>query len=280
MNVISGGALKGYVVVHPKWAGFTTDDYYFASDSVYEGINKIPAGPTEYRVGKGNIDLSGYELVRREFISTTGQIMMTITMSRIQFSKAAVVKMAHSGKIELLVNPLKRTIAVKKASGNTRNVFVWCKEADGEYYPKPISGSAFIPTLYRLFGWKPDTKYKIIGAAYQSAGEMILLFDTAEAILMMDPNEEEGDITPDDADPGLRQKKGKLIKAYPREWVESFGENYYVSKAREESEMETVREGFDGEQIPYMSDSESVTTPEEAADHIRQILKRIGADDE
>ena len=281
MNVISGGALKGYVVIHPKWAGFSVDDYYFASDSVYEGINRIPSEPAEYRVGKGNIDLSGYELVRREFISTVGQIAMTINMSRIQFSKAAIVKMAHSGKIELLVNPLKRTISVKKASGNTRNVFVWCKEVDGEYYPKPISGSAFIPTLYRLFGWKPDTKYKIMGVAYKCAGEMILLFDTAEAILMMDPMEDEQDAVADeDTDPGTRQRKGKHIKAYPREWADSFGENYYVSKAKEESEMETVKKGFDGKEITYMSDSESVTTPEEAAEHIRTILRKMGVDDE
>lgn len=281
MNVISEGALKGYVIIHPKWAGFSVDDYYFASDSVYEGINKIPSEPIEYKVGKGNVDLSGYELVRREFLSTSGQIMMTITMSKILFSKAAVVKMAHSGKIELLVNPLKKTVAVKKASGNTRNVFDWCRESDGDYFAKPISGSAFIPTLYRIFGWKPDTEYKILGVALKSAGETILVFDTSEAVLMLDPSDEDPEMIQDvEVEMGGRKRRGRHIKAYPREWVESFGENYYVSKAREQSEMETVQKGFDGEQIPYMSDTDAVTTPEEAADQIRMILKKIGANDE
>ena len=70
------------------------------------------------------------------------------------------------------------------------------------------------------------------------------------------------------------------MNAYPREWVDSFGEKYYISKAKEESEREIIKTGFDGEQVAYMTDDEAVTSPQEAADHIKRILKDIGADDE
>lgn len=281
MNVIASGALKGYVVIHPKWAGFSVDDYYFASDSVSDGVNRIPSTPSEISVNKGSIDLSGYELVRGQFLSNSGQLIMTISMSKIMFNRTAVTRMAHNGKIELLVNPLKRIIAVRKASQDARNVFDWCKEVNGEFYPKIISGSAFIPTLYRLFGWKPDTRYKIMGVAQTCAEETILVFDTADAMLLIDqPDIDEDSLMDEETYSECKHRKGRPISAYPRDWAESFGEKYYVSKAKEQSEMEIVKKGFDGEKIPYMSDSDSVTTPQEAADQIKRILRTIGADDE
>ena len=281
MNVVSSGALKGYVVIHPKWAGFSVDDYYFASDSVMDGVSKIPSKPLEIKVEKGSIDLSGYELVRGQFLSNISQISMTISMSRILFNKAAVTKMAHNGKIEILVNPLKRMIAVKKADPGSRNVFDWCRLSDGEYHPKPISGSAFIPTLYRLFGWKNDTRYKIMGSVLSNKDETILMFDTKDAVLLLDQTDSEEEGLESDEQEGLvKKRKARPIKAFPKKWTESFGEKYYVSQAIAEDKIKSASEGFDGEKIIYTSDTDAVTTPKEAADHIKRILKSIGADDE
>ena len=63
MHVVSTGFLKGYVVIHPKWAGFSEQDYMLASISVFEDVVKIPSKPLEARFGKGTVDLSGYEVV-------------------------------------------------------------------------------------------------------------------------------------------------------------------------------------------------------------------------
>ena len=35
LSVIHEGALKGFVIINPKWAAFTADDYRNASASVY-----------------------------------------------------------------------------------------------------------------------------------------------------------------------------------------------------------------------------------------------------
>ena len=35
LKVITGGLLKGYVIINPRWAGFTENDYLAASASVY-----------------------------------------------------------------------------------------------------------------------------------------------------------------------------------------------------------------------------------------------------
>ena len=279
MCVIASGALRGYIIIHPKWAGFSTEDYYFASDSVFDGVNKIPSMPLEYKVKKGSVDLSGYELVRGQFLSSSGQITMSISSSKIMFNKTAIEKMEQVGKIELLVNPLKKTLAVRKAPPNTRNVFDWCKKVEEAYLPKVISGSAFLPTLYRLFGWTADGRYKIHGIAETCMNETILMFDTNDAVLLVEQINED-DYEYNDENYDKRRKRGKRVNAYPREWVDSFGEKYYISKAKEESEREIIKTGFDGEQVAYMTDDEAVTSPQEAADHIKRILKDIGADDE
>lgn len=78
----------------------------------------------------------------------------------------------------------------------------------------------------------------------------------------------------------MPRKRGRRVKAYPKEWAESFGEKYYISKAKEQSELESIKKGFEGEQVAYMADDEAVTSPQEAADHIKRILRDIGADDE
>ena len=57
MHVIQDGILKGYVTVHPRWAGFTEDDYYMASESLETG--QIPSKPITITLNKGSIDLSG-----------------------------------------------------------------------------------------------------------------------------------------------------------------------------------------------------------------------------
>ena len=108
MQVINNGFLKGFVVIHPKWAGFTEDDYMQASDSVFCGLTKISSKPLEVKLDKGQIDLRGYELVRSQFLSPMGQITVLISESKILFNKVAVMKIPDADKIELLVYPEKR----------------------------------------------------------------------------------------------------------------------------------------------------------------------------
>ncbi len=105
MKVIQQGILKGYVTVHPRWAGFTTDDYYNASESVAEGL--IPSRPSRssLRLEKGSFDLRGYELVRTEFITTSGQAALSVTFGTLLFNKFCLAKLPEARSIELLVIP-------------------------------------------------------------------------------------------------------------------------------------------------------------------------------
>ena len=282
MPVVKSGFLKGYVVVHPKWAGFTVDDYYMASTSVLEGVNKIQSKPLEVKLEKGNIDLRGYELVRTQFISTIGHITVSISPSKLLFNKPALIKIPDTKKIEILVNPGQRLIAVRKAVSNSRYALEWGRYTEKGFMPKIISGAAFIPTLYKLFTWNIDVQYKINGTAYKFGEDTVLIFSVDDATLSIDKNDFDPDMESDGAyiAEKVTSSRRRRITAYPKEWADSFGEDYYRTKAKEDliTKDRQEKELVSGH-ITYSTEEGNVTTPEKAASEIKGILEDLGADE-
>lgn len=282
MHVMTSGILRGFVTVHPKWAGFSEDDYYLASESINEGISVIPSKPLELTIPKGNFDLSGYELVRSQFMSTSGRLAVSMNASTITFSRSCINRLVDAECIELLVLPHKRLLAVKKIDPSYRNSIRWCKKADGEFLPKSIGGSAFLPTLFHLFGWKIDGQYKIYGSFHQKDNETILIFDTKEAIMILNEDDlfsvDPSDIPDAVSDETQPHKRKRKINAYPTEWSESFGDKYYASVATHNEDSKALEEWTSTETgSVYKVDDSDVTTPTEAASHINTLLKEIGA---
>ncbi len=282
LQVVKKGFLKGYVVVHPKWAGFSVQDYYMASASVLENVTKIPSKSMEVRLEKGMFDLRGYELVRSQFMSSSGQINLSISPTKLLFNKTALIKMPEIKRIELLVFPEKKMIAVRKALQNSRYSFVWGKFTEDGIMPKVISGSAFIPTMYKLFSWNQNINYKITGTVHKNAGGTVLLFSAEDATLSLDKTDfdlEETDDVPVEDEKTTRRRR-KRITAYPKEWADSFGEDYYIRQAKEQAlaNIDQVDE-MNSEHTTYTSDDGKVTTPDQAAHEIKEILEDFGIDE-
>ena len=282
MHVIQEGLLKGYVTVHPRWAGFTEDDYYLATESIDNGL--IPSKPFELRLNKGSIDLSGYELVRSQFMSTAGQISLSVTNGSMLFSKSCFSKLYSTKYIDLLVLPGKQLLAVRKCSSGSHYALQWCREKEGILMPKLISGMAFLPTLFKLFGWNINGRYKMVGSTHRKGNESVLIFNAKDAILYVEEdllfNEAPEDISSEEIPATTVKKKSKKVMAYPASWASSFGENYYNSFA-EQVEMETAGEAWSisESEVPYKETENNVTTREEAASKIKKILTEIGVSD-
>ncbi len=282
MHVISEGFLKGYVVIHPKWAGFSVRDYYMASGSVLDEVSKIPSKALELGLDKGKIDLSGYELVRSQFLSPFGQINVSISPAKILFNRVAVSKIANTNIIELLVYPDKKLLAVRKAPIKSRFGLVWSKSTEKGMIPKLISGSAFVPTLYQMFSWNESAQYKITGTAHICGEECILVFCADDAVLSLEKSDFETDESVtvlQGADTGAK-RRGKRIMAYPKEWADSFGEKYYESQAKEQLVAKKLSENQEDKQVTFAADEEGAASPNEAAEEIRNILEEMGVNDE
>lgn len=282
MPVVKSGFLKGYVVVHPKWAGFTVDDYYMASTSVLDGVTKVPSKPLEVKLEKGNIDLRGYELVRTQFISTMGHVTVSISPTKLLFNKPSLIKLPDTKKIEILVNPDQRLIAVRKAVSNSRYALEWGRYTEKGFMPKLISGAAFIPTLYKLFSWNIDVQYKINGTSYKFGEDTVLIFSVDDATLSIDKNDFDPDMDSDGAyiAEKVTSSRRRRITAYPKEWADSFGEDYYRTKAKEDLITKDRQEKeLESGHVTYSAEEGNVTTPEKAAREIKGILEDLGLDE-
>ena len=143
----------------------------------------------------------------------------------------------------------------RKAIENSRNSVQWSKVKDESItVPVHISGAAFIPTLYRLFGWNNGVRYKLIGNAHTKNDETILTFDAKEAYAIEDNK-----------------------PAYPSRWADSFGDEYYKSQALyDDNEPDDENWEIEKPGALYKSAEDNVTSQEDAAKNITSILGELG----
>ena len=278
IRVIQDGILHGYVTVHPKWAGFTEDDYYEASEQIENG--QIPSKPLEITLKKGDFDLSGYQLVRTPFISMYGQATLSASTSILSFSKSCIFKLPDADHIELLVLPGKGMLAVRKAPGGSHNAIQWRRESNGEKVPRPIGGNAFLPTLFSLFGWNKDCQYKLSGTVHRKDDETVLIFNSRDAVLLYEEiSSGEADPSPDD---NAKKKRKRKESAFPSDWADSFGDDYYTSQKKfevlepEDQEWQTHKNGI----AISKETRDNVTPPQKAAENIKQLLADMGVTDD
>ena len=278
IRVIQDGILHGYVTVHPKWAGFTEDDYYEASEQIENG--QIPSKPLEITLKKGDFDLSGYQLVRTPFISMYGQATLSASTSILSFSKSCISKLPDADHIELLVLPGKGMLAVRKAPAGSHNAILWRKESNGEKVPRPIGGNAFLPTLFSLFGWNKDCQYKLSGTVHRKDDETVLIFNSRDAVLLYEEiSSGEADPSPDD---NAKKKRKRKESAFPSDWADSFGDDYYTSQKKfedlepEDQEWQTHKNGI----AISKETRDNVTPPQKVAENIKQLLADMGVTDD
>ncbi|MBQ7960179.1 MAG: recombinase family protein [Clostridia bacterium] len=234
LRVIDKGLLKGYVVINPRCAAFKEDDYLKASHSGYgeEGIpSETSDTEVQVQVDTGDFDLRGFEVARMELFDTNNRPFITFSDRFIKLSAICTHKLGERNHIELLVNPITRKFAIRTTDEKNRQAVVCSKKSNKVYTPKQIQITAFYDTLFSLFGWNTDYRYRITGTMYEDGKEIAYIFDSAnsEAFLksyLVPKGSQDGDgeyaayhpLTP----------YGKRIRAIPESWTNNFGKQYYL----------------------------------------------------
>jgi len=283
LNVIHEGALKGFVSINPRWAAFKAKDYFEASNSVYVPI-EAEIKNIEVKVQSGDFDLRKFEVARSQFFDTVQRICVTFSSENIQFSTDCIRKFDKVLYIEMLVNAKENLFAVRPCSKDIRNAVQWANVDNGLYYSRSIGCAAYIKTLYKLFGWNLEYKYRVRGIRRQKNNEVLMLFDMNETeifISQKEINSNEDEISankslPRDLEP-FTNGPNKDIMAFPNTWANTFGNNYYrQSQAKElallseENEWRVNEEGK-----PYSKTDLSVTSSGEIQDNIHKIMKEM-----
>ena len=279
LRVIDSGIFKGYVIVNPRWAGFSDEDYYRAAQSVYydeDTVQESGSSPNEIQieVNAGDFDLRGFEIARSELFDTNKLPHITFTEKTIRLSSGCINKYGKNNNIEMLINPITRQFAVRSTSLENRNSVICSVTHGGKLVPRYISTTAFHKTLFSLFQWNDECRYRITGTMYEQGNEIAYIFDASDAEAYFKPNKILGDSN--DSQPLL--SSGKRVKAVPEEWANNFGKQYYFHRQtleelerQSESDWKLRMEG----QLFETGRKLSVTSFDELRRYIRQELSGI-----
>lgn len=286
IHVIESGALKGYVELNPKWAGFKMQDYFDAISSIVDEDTSTSLEYQERAVQAGDFDLRGYEIARVQFFSSTSDLAVTFSHSDIQFTKACVRKLNDAPTVEFLFDPVNHLFAVRPIAKEDQHAIYWATVYPTWCRLRKVNGSAFLPVMYEILGWKPENKYRIRGIRRQRGNDTILMFDLHETEVLI-PIARSGTkggsttqpfpIFDEDTTPITSRGKRSVV-AYPADWVESFGaEAYQHEQAREIAAID--RDGmWDVTQTgkAYQTEPEiQPSSPEKLVEGINTILSTI-----
>ena len=287
LQVIHDGALKGFVSVNPRWAGFRDTDYVAASGSVYgDGECSLPElRPVE--ANSGDFDLRGFEIARSQFFDSIEKTSVTFSMKSVKFSKTCIRKLENTQYVEMLVHPAEHLVAVRGTTKENRNAIHWARSGKkGECEPRIITGSAFLRTIYTLFGWETEYRYRVQGVRRHRNTESVILFDMRETEVFL-PREILTDVSgdrnnglPDNSVKPVAPSTRSSITAYPSAWAHGFGSSYYRhSQARELSTIDIEGAWQITEKAqPFAGQGLNVTPPDKLIQGIQSIIeeKKLG----
>ena len=229
LKVIPEGLLKGFVIVHPKWGSFTMEDYITACRSV---DNEEPEEPAEIYAEAGEFDYREFEVVDFRLFHDQNVAAVTFAQKEVKFNQSCVQKMNCGNYIELLVHPIKKQIAIRKSDKNNRCAIQWSMGSQDNPSNRNIACRAYIKTIYEIFGWKMDRKYKLYGQIYRDGESPAAIFTEMNASVYIH-KEEYFSVTGKDAT-GQIACSGNYIKAIAGTLGLGFGNDYYVERSRSE----------------------------------------------
>lgn len=183
LSVVDNGILRGYVPLDKDWTGFSTDEYQKASESVMSELEDTRQ--IEYKAG---LDMSGYEVVRSQYFSTTQNPAMTIADGKLCFNTACLKKFENVEYVELLLNSVNRCIAVRPCDGNNPNAIHWGKLREGRWCALSKSCRGLAKTLFDIMDWDQDLKYRFRGDFIENDDQKVMLFQLDEPEMVKTEN--------------------------------------------------------------------------------------------
>lgn len=120
--------------------------------------------------------------------------------------------------------------AVRPTEKGNRNGVVISKLCGGRTKPRDIPSAAFSDTVFSLFGWNTNCKYRMTGVLCEGEGELAYIFDAKDCeaffksyVLPTRESSEDGASSLQPLTP-----IGKHIRAIPEQWTSTFGKEFYL----------------------------------------------------
>lgn len=165
---------------------------------------------------KGKADLSGFQVLRKEFSSHKFDAAITLSYSGISFNSACIRFYEQTNHVQILVDEKNNRIAIRSCNQYEHNAMQWARnqKKDEKRVPRPIKAPPACERLFKIMGWNEAYRYKMLGTRklFDDADVVLFLMDEAEIFVT------EHETLPD----------GKVVRKshnfLPPQWQDSFGD--------------------------------------------------------
>lgn len=231
LRVIPEGLLKGFVIINPRWSGFKEQEYLRASASAYPpGEYQEPHNEKlQFEVEAGDFDMRGFEIAHTDLFDVQQTPHVSFYDDTIKFSAECIKRMKSDFHVELLIHPVQRKFAVRASNKQNRNAVIWAKTRNGRKETRPIACAAYFDTIYSIFGWNREHRYRMYSTLISNGDEEVFIFNADEAAAYIHAeNLADRDASETIVEPVNRT--AAHVRGIPACYTDSFGNDFYVEQ--------------------------------------------------
>jgi len=222
LSVIDGGILSGFVPIDKNWSGFSTEEYQKACESVEISEVKVTAkGPQLF--------MGGYKVVRADYFPSREQLTMTIENGKLRFSTACLKQFEDVEYVELLLNTVTNTIAIRPCDESNPNAIHWGRLQEERWVVSTMGCRGLSKTLFDLMSWEDEGKYRFRGQYINQEDQKLLIFELDEPVVTKMVEQVIVPEKPDEAEETDEEATAEeivikeTVRVYPSAWTSSFG---------------------------------------------------------
>lgn len=194
-KVIENGALRGYVSIHPSFAGISAEELFEISSSAYSELEKTELKHRE-KILNGeehckiiSKDFAGYHVPNSAFFISASTPTLTINHGTFRFSKKCIEKLDNCDYIEILYHPLLQAILIRPSNEENVNSVCW-KNAEN-HFNGLFAARALSDAIYHHLDWIKEYGFRFRGVTKVRGKQKMILFFLDEPQILVNQKEKD-----------------------------------------------------------------------------------------
>ncbi|MBR4145510.1 MAG: hypothetical protein IKU06_08645 [Lachnospiraceae bacterium] len=153
-------------------------------------------------------DLSGYEVVREDYIADPETVQLNLNKGRIYINSYGLSRFPDEDYVRILVNDELRSLVIKPYKEKVRASYRWCG-GKSKRKARHVRCLPLFYLIYKMMQWDINARYRITGEIEEANGERVIYFDLEDAVCFI-KDTENGEET-------------KYHMQMPKEWEKQYG---------------------------------------------------------
>jgi hypothetical protein len=214
----------------------------------------------------GDVNFDNYLVARPQSFSFASMASVTFAKTHICFSSLCTRKL-NTNFAELLVHPNENILIVRPCHEEHKNAMRWAYFRNGKMHGRRMGGGAYIKTLYEIFGWKNEYKYRLRGNIVRFGDILAISFYAGEYEIIASNNE-----AVDDKDFYIAARYKRYSVLLPSKWQNSLGVEF-CKYAADQLERNL---GMSFDSLEYNSQGIMPTPIGKAKENVHRLLLGTG----